>query len=127
MSSEKKTCAKVLEYGTYVSSVYASPLLLVTSTISNTNTLFDFSFDNLIENVSVMAEAGDTASDISGIYVQLTTPGLEKFGIASSCVLLFYRCASSYQMFKLGGLKNAILQFADILAIIEASASFSEG
>ena len=74
-----------------------------------------------------MVEAGDTASDISGIYVQLSTPGLEKFGIASSCVLLFYRIASSYQMFKLGGLKNAILQFFDFLAIIEASASFSEG
>ena len=72
-----------------------------------------------------MVEAGDTASDISGIYVQLSTPGLEKFGIASSCVLLFYRIVSSYQMFKLGGLKNALLQFADILVIIEASASFS--
>ena len=74
-----------------------------------------------------MVEAADTASDISGIYVHLSTPGFENFGIVSVCVLLFYRSVSSYQMFKLGGLKNAILQFADILAIIEASASFSEG
>ena len=33
MSSEKKACAKVLEYATYVISVYASPLLLVTKDI----------------------------------------------------------------------------------------------
>ena len=83
---------------------------------------------NLIDcKLFFVVEAGDTASDISGIYVQLTTPGLGKFGIASSCVLLFYRVASSYHIFKIAGLKHAILQFADILAIIEASASFSEG
>eukprot|EP00493_Phyllostaurus_siculus_P027034 UN27380 len=100
MSSDKKPFAKVLEYGTYISSVYASPLLL----------------------------AADTASDVSGIYVHLSTPGFEKFGIGSTCVLLFYKVITSYQMFHMSGeLKYALLQFFDFLSIIEASASFSEG
>jgi len=90
---------KILEYATYVSSVYASPLLL----------------------------AADTASDVSGIHVCLNTPKFEEFGIASICVLLFYRIISSYQAYNLGGPKIAAMQFFDFLAIVEASASFSEG
>ena len=75
----------------------------------------------------VTIEAGDTASDVSGIYISLNTPKFEKFGIASICVLLFYRIVSSYQAYNLGGPKIAFMQFFDFLAIVEASASFSDG
>ena len=67
------------------------------------------------------------ASDVSGIHVRLTTPKFETFGVISICILLFYKIVSSYQAYNLGGLKIAIMQFCDLLAIFEASASFSDG
>ena len=76
---------------------------------------------------STLIEAGDTASDISGIYISINTPKFKRFGIASICVLVFYRIASTYQAYNLGGPKIAAMQFFDFLAIVEASASFSEG